>query len=313
MTREFQKRHAEQLRRNAAETFERAAQEPDDWLLQSIAKNQLDAAAEAERDLVLEEAGATYEALEWRMIGQRLKLGEVPLTLLARLAGPLNRLILRAAFFARNGVEPSPSVGEDMTDELDLRLAGIAPGSARLFIRGNSMADTTGQSALNQAIDNLFDVLNSTEVFTDFYERLGDIGESAAHALRDTLKALEQEECSLEVRWHSRDNARAWSASFDQVVRVRSLLDGSAEPTFRQGLLKGMISLLAMNGRLQVIDDSGTKKTVRFNPKHQSDQVQSMRLGQLVELSVTERVVVDPITDYELVRYTLNSLSGPIH
>ncbi|MES2939201.1 MAG: hypothetical protein V4864_16060 [Pseudomonadota bacterium] len=313
MSREFLRKHVEELRRNASETMERAALEPDNWLLQGVAKNQLDAAAEAERNLAIEEVGDSFEALEWRLVGQRLKVGEVPMALLARLADPLNKLILRAAYFARNGLDPSQGVGDDLTNELDLRLVGVAPGSARLFIRGNSNPDTTGTSALSSAVENLFDVLVATDDFTDFYERLGEIGESAAHALRDTLKALEQEECSLEVKWHSARNARQWEATFDQVVRVRSLLDGTAEPTYRQSTLRGIVTLLAVNGRVQIVDDAGKKKTIRFNPKQQGEQVGALRLGQQVQLSVTERVVVDPITDFELVRYTLNPPQGPLH
>lgn len=313
MTSEFLKRHAEELRRNASETLERAASDPGNWLLQASARNQLDAAAEAERNLAIEEVGVSFDALEWRLVGQRLKLGEVPMALLARLADPLNKLLLRAAYFARNGIEPSQGVGDDLTNELDLRLVGVAPGSARLFIRGNSNPDTTGASALGSAVDNLFNVLTATNDFTEFYERLGEIGESAAHALRDTLKALEQEECSLEVKWHSAHNARQWSATFDQVVRVRGLLDGTTEPTFRQSILRGMVTLLAVSGRLQIADEAGVKRTIRFGPKQQGEQVGALRLGQHVELAVTERVVVDPITDYELVRYTLNPPQGPLH
>lgn len=313
MSRETLKLHAQELRRNARETSTRALIEPDNWLLQLAAKNQSDAATEAERNLVIADVGETVDALEWRLVGQRLQFGEVPLALLARLAEPLNKLILRAAYFARNGIDPAHGVGEDLTNEMDLRLAGVAPGSARLFIRGNSNPDTTGTSALSAAVSNLFDVLKATDDFTEFYERLGEIGEGAAHSLRDTLKALEQEECSLEIRWHSPVNARAWSATFDQVVRVRTLLDGTAEPIYRQSVLVGTITLLAVNGRVQLVDSLGNKKTVRFNPKKQGEQVGALRLGQHVELAVTERVVFDPITAYELVRYSLNPPQGALH
>lgn len=313
MSHEFLKQHASELRRNAAETLARATAEPDNWLLQLTAKNQRDAAAEAERNLTIAEAGKSFEALEWRLVGQRMKFGEVPLSLLAKLAEPLNKLILRAAYFVRNGIEPLQGVGDDLPNELDLRLAGLMPGSARLFIRGTTSPDTTGASAFGSAVSNLFDVLAVTEDFTQFYERLGEIGEGAAHSLRDTLKALEQEECSLEINWHSAQNPRTWSATFDQVIRVRTLLDGSAEPTYRQSLLEGTITLLAVNGRVQIVDFVGKKKTIRFNPKQQGEQVSVFRLGQQVELSVTERVVLDPITDYELIRYSLNPPQGALH
>jgi hypothetical protein len=162
MSNDILRRHAEELRRDAAETLERAEQSPDDWLLRSVAQSQQRAAMEAARQLVIAEVGESNDALEWRLAGQRLKAGEVPLSLLARLAEPLNKLLLRAAYFARNKLEPQQGgVGEDLTNELDLRLLGVAPGSARLFISGNTGIDTTGNSALKEAVEHLFETLEA--------------------------------------------------------------------------------------------------------------------------------------------------------
>ena len=313
MSNEYFKRHLQDLTRNAAETKARADESPEDWLLQTVAKNQLDAVNEAGRELAIYEAGVASEALEWRLVGQRLKFGEVPLSLLARIAEPLNKLILRAAYFARNRLEPQSGTGEDLANELDLRLVGVASGSARLFIRGNTFADMTGRSALSDGIENLFEALTATDDFSIFYERLGDLGEAAAHSLRETLKAIEQEECSLELRWHSFLEPKSWAATFDKVVQVRTLLDGTTDPIFRQAIVRGTVGLLAANGRLQVIDASSRKLTIRFSPKTQATQVGAFHLGQYVELSVTERAVIDPISGEELKRFTLNPPLSAIH
>lgn len=312
MSTEYFKKHLQELTQNAAETRSRADKNPEDWLLQVVAKNQQDAALEAFRELSICEAGETSEALEWRLVGQRLKFGEIPLSLLARIAEPLNKLILRAAYFARNRLEPQSGTGEDLASELDLRLVGVASGSARLFIKGNTFVDMTGRSALSDGIENLFEALTATDDFSAFYERLGDLGEAAAHSLRETLKAIEQEECSLELRWHSFIEPKSWLATFDKVVQVRTLLDGTTDPVFRQAIVRGTVGLLAANGRLQVIDASLHKLTIRFSPKLQAEQVGALHLGQYVELSVTERAVIDPISGEELKRFTLNPPSFAI-
>ncbi len=312
MSNEVLRRHVENLRANAAETKARADDNPEDWLLQSIATSQQNAVVEAARQLSLAEVGPADVALEWRLVGQRLKFGELPLSLLAKLADPLNKLLLRAAYFARNKAEPQHGVGEDLANELDLRLSGLAPGSTRIFLAGNATPDTTGNSALSEGIEHLLDALISADDFQAFYERIGDLGESASHALRDTLRALEQEEASVEVIWRTPTGTRTWSGPYDQVVRLRSLLDGVSEPTIRQAEVAGAVEVLNANGTIRLTDSFGQKKSVRFNPKNQTDQVSSLRLGQHVTLSVTERVVLDPISGNEVSQYRLNRPAGLI-
>lgn len=117
----------------------------------------------------------------------------------------------------------------------------------------------------------------------------------------------------MELRWHSFDGPKSWSATFDKVVQVRALLDGTTEPVFKQSVVRGSVGLLAANGRLQLIDGTAEKLTIRFNPKLQAAQVGVFHLGQHVELAVTERVVIDPITGEELKRFNLNPPQLAIH
>lgn len=313
MTIETLRRHVESLKQNAESTRRRSAELPEDWLLAAIAENQHQAAVDASRTLAVEEAAGAACALEWKLVGQRLKNGEIPLSLLAKLAEPLNKLLLRAAYFARNKMEPQHGgVGDDLANELDLRLTGLAPGSTRLFVSGNVAPDTTGASAFGDAVDHLLDALLAAKDFRSFYERIADLGESAASSLRDTLKALEQEEASVQVIWRTAAGSRTWQGQYDEVVRLRTLLDGVSEPTFRQVELTGTVELLAANGRLRLVDDLGQRKTIRFNPKTQEAQVIKLHLAERVTLSVTERAVVDPIGGEEVSQYRLNPPPGQI-
>lgn len=298
------RKHAASLAAHAVETARRAEENPDDWLLGIVAENQRDAALQVERDAAAEDA-AEAGVLEWRLNGARLRGGEVPLTLLARLADPLNKMLTRAAFFASNHEEPPHGVPDAWARALDLRLAEIAPGSARLMIRGNPWPDTTGKSALEDAIGNVFNALAFTADFSQFYERLSDIGEGASTALRDTLRAIETEECSLDLVWHKPSEYRRWRASTLEVTQVRALLDGTAEPRYRDSMVSGTVHLLALSGRIQLLTDTGRRITIRFNPKTQAGEVAGLTLGQVIQLPVRERIVVDPLSAEEVSRYRL--------
>lgn len=304
--------HGEVLRSfaEAADAASKAA--PDDWLALLTAKNQSDNAEAAERAAAVALALDAGELIEWRFVGQRLKHGALPLEFLSRLAAPLNNLLVRAAYFTRTKTEAMYGAADDLSKEISLSLVELAPGSSRVFIRGNSALDTTGHSAFVDGLNGLFEVLTHSSDFQQFYDHLDDIGERASEALHDTLKALESEECSVELKWHGADRERHFEASFDKVVQMRALLEGIGDAKERQERLSGRISLLSVNGRLQLELNDGTRATVRFKPRTQYRFVSELTLNAPVNLDVVAKVTLDPISGEEIKRYSLVSLDAPL-
>lgn len=293
------KEHAEQLQIFARKTGERVKAEPDNFMLQLIAKSQREAAEDAELKYLLELGVQNSQSLEWRLIGERTKSGRVPMGMLAKLADALNKLLLKASFFARNKEDPSRGVGELFSNEMNLKLAGLAEGSARLFIVGNTAPDATGSAPLEEGLEHILDALASGEQPSAFYESLGDLGEQASNALHDVLKAMEQEECSVEVTWHSGAEGRSQALRFDQIVRMRSMLSDSVDGSPEDDEVRGIIGLLASSGRIQIVSDVGEKTNVRFKPKSQGEWVSKLRLGQAVTLKTKAKIYKDPASGEE--------------
>jgi hypothetical protein len=291
--------HVNQLKQFAAATATRAANEPDDFVLQLMARSQAAAAEHAELQYLQELGSHGASALEWRLVGERAKNGHVPMGLMARLSDALNRLLLKASFFARAKEDPSRGVGEGFAQEMNLKFAGLAEGSARLFIVGNTFPDTTGSAPLADAMGNVLSALSSGNDPSTFYDALGDLGEQASSALHDALKAMEQEECSVEVNWRAHGEVQTQALRFDEIVRMRSLLEGADSNEFEDDEVAGLIGLLALTGRIQVIKADGQKTNVRFKPKTQGQWVAKLRLGQAVSLRTRAKILRDPLTGEE--------------
>lgn len=123
-------------------------------------------------------------------------------------------------------------------------------------------------------------------------------------------RSLEQEECSLEVKWHSIGGLKSQNLRFDQVVMIRSLLESTKDPVLEEHSLSGFISLLASTGRLQLVQANGEKVSLRFLPKLHGDFVSRFRLGEHVTLDATARVIRDPVSGDESRQYRLNPPSS---
>lgn len=304
--------HGKTLTEFAKSSEARAQMAPHDWLAELTAKNQRQSAVEVQLSAAQADAEESGEILEWRFMGRRLQHGELPLDFVAKLAAPLNNLLVRSAYFARNKVDAIYSASDDLSKEIGLSIVGIAPGSTRLLLRGSASPDTTGQSAFSEGVAGLFEVLSSTSSFEQFYDRLDDIGERAAEALHDTLKAVESEECAVEIRWHRMGHDSLVQATFDRVVQMRALLEGITDAQERRETLSGRISLLAVNGRIQLETDEGRRVSVRFKPRTQTMAVSDLTLNAPVKLEVSVRVTHDPIGGGEIKRYTLLTRHTPL-
>ena len=307
----FSQTHLLKLKEFAAEAEAQLASDPSNWMLAAIAKNQRAAFEEAELAMLVEEGANHAQALEWRISGARLSRGQIPLGLLAKLSDPLNKLLLRAAYFARNQEEPTQGTGEAFNTEMNLKLAAISEGSARLFIVGNTIPDMTGSAPLAAGVDRLFSSLHAANDNVGFYDSIADLGEMASESLHEAMKALEGEECSLEMRWYSNGNFRSETLRFDQVVQVRALLDITKDPVIEEQRIVGLITLLASTGRIQVLQETGEKVSIRFRPKTQADYVAKLRLGQAIDLNTSAKVLRDPATGQETRQYRLKSDQAP--
>ena len=297
----------------AKATEAQALIDQSNWLLAIAAKNQRASADEALRVADREAALERGELLELRFSGARLKGGALPLDFLARLAEPLNNLLVKAAYFARNKSEAMYGAADDLTREIALSLVDVAPGSTRVFIQGNASPDMTGSAALVDGVEGILTLLSSSADFQQFYSHIDDIGERATEALRDTLRAVESEECSVEFTWHSSSkSSRTVSATHDRIVQMRALLEGLDEVQERTEHLEGRVLLLAVNGRIQLQLNDGKKATVRFRPRMQAQLVAGLTLNSFVGLDVVAKVVKDPISGEDVKRYSLTSLATPL-
>jgi hypothetical protein len=306
------KEHSKTLAQFATVARERAEANPSDPWLAIVAKNQVDNASAAGLTARVSDALDAGEVLEWRFIGSRLHSGALPLDFLSRLAAPLNSLLVRAAYFARNKVDAMYGAADELSREIDLSLVGVAPGSTRLFIRGSAVPDLTGSSAFTEGVEGLFGVLSHNSNFAEFYDQIGEIGERAAEALHDTLKAVETEECSMHLTWHTSGQPRQFDATYDNVVHMRALLEGIKDDREYHESLSGRITLLSINGRLQLERDDGSRATVRFKPRAQAALVGTLTLNTPVQLDVVAKVTVDPVSGGEIKRYSLISLDSPL-
>lgn len=281
MSNKFLSDHSRSLAQFANETRSRATAAPDDFLLQLAAKNQEDAAHAVERQIALAEADEIGELVDVRLIGPRAN-GSISLDWFVAAMAPLSKAWKLAAHRLRYGNDAARGVGADVVSALNLKLAGLAYGSTRIFVTGNSMPDLTGESLLQATLTQTFRLLNSRQ--DDFYDAVDAVGGKSAHQLSEFMKSLDDAGLAAQFTWQSPKGRQYWEGRPDEITRIRALLDTLKEPERYEEVIHGRVAGITDTGRLDLRTDEG-KVSIRF-PLRLTEQVQRLTITSMTEVLV---------------------------
>lgn len=280
MSTQFLQSHAKKLASFAEDSIARAKQNPDDLLLQLAAKNQLQAANKAAKDVALAESEEAGELLELRFLGPKAN-GSMSLDAFIKIAEPLSLAWKLAATRLRYGVQPS-RVKPEVADTLNLKLAGVAFGSTRILITGNGRADLTGENLLHETLVQTFRLLNSNN--EDFYDAIDAVGGRSATHFGEALKAIDNAGFGTEFTWNTQREKFSWKGMPDEILRIKTLLDTIKEPDVYVETIHGIVAGIQDTGRLTIRTDEG-KITIRY-PLRLTEYVQKLAIRKPASIKV---------------------------
>ncbi len=213
----------------------------------------------------LENVGRAYELIDFRMMADAFRSGSIPLHVVARAADEIRKMFGFAALrFIQGGISRK-RVPDDLYKELDLRLAGILPGSSRLLIAAAAHRDLFDDGIAKHAIDRVVSVLESKGSGGSFLESVVDLGPSSARSLREFLKILRSHSGALEVTWtYGGKDVRHWSGDQETVGNIASALELTNLKEQSKQLFRGVIEMLSKRERIHLRSSSGELHRILF-------------------------------------------------
>lgn len=281
MSIEFLRAHADKLSEFAKETELMAQAKPDDFFLRIAAKNQRDAAASARSEYALASAENNGALVDLRLIGPRAD-GSISLETFVKAMNPFINACKLAAYKIRNGQEAAKRVSRDISSTLNIKLAGLAPGSTHILMTGNAAPDLTGESLFNETIKELFELLNSDNA--NFYDSIDAVGGKAAHHISELMKSLDGAGLAAELSWNGPEGKRVWAGRPEEIVRIRALIETVQEPTIFDERIDGVVAGIRDTGRIHVRTDEGMI-SIRY-PLKLTKEVQLLRISSPATLKV---------------------------
>lgn len=246
-----------------------------------------------------------YELIDFRLKAPSLNSGSVPLSLIAKAAEEIRTMIGYAALRLVQGGIKRKRVPKDLYEELDLRLAGILPGSSRLLVVGPANRDLYDYGLTKSALERIFSVLDTSGEGPQFLEAITDLGPSSAKRLREFLKLLSIYSAEAEFSWkYAGTEVRKWIGKRETIESVTSALEVTEITEQERVILVGKIELLSKRERIDLRTREGGLIRILY-PKILLPKVFELHLDQKVTLQCQVTETENPLTNESSIFYEL--------
>lgn len=287
------------------EAAERKATETESPAFRLAAKSVASHVDDLTQQLVALEDRPAVELVEMHIGTKGLRAGSITLQLLAKVGEDLRQTLGHAAVRLREGGADFRRVPQAVFAELDLRLAGVLPGSTRLLILAAANRDLFDDGLSKGSLERVFQVLDSKGEGSSFLEAVNDLGPFATRRLRALLRALGSEGANVALSWrYSGKDVRSWEAGTKAMEAILAALEVTETSAPAEVILEGVIDLLSKRERVYLLDSEGRQR-VLF-PKRLLPAVSQLHLDQRVRLRCSVTETQNPLTNetrafYELI------------
>ena len=246
-----------------------------------------------------------FEMLDFRLKAPHLKRGSAPLDLVAKLSDEVRKTIGYSALRLTRGGIDRKRIPKDLYGDLDLRLAGLLPGSSRFVISAAANRDLLDDGLSKGAIERVFAVLTTMGRGNEFLDAVTTLGPASAKSLREFLKLIKSHSAEAEFSWkYSGEEIGHWVGSKEAINSVTEALAVTEIVDQEKVLLHGKIELLSKREKIELRVPEGRLIKILY-PKMLLSKVSELHLEQEVSLYCQVTETENPLTNESSIFYEL--------
>lgn len=284
---------------------------PDNVFFQLTRQQAQERTESLTAELIHRQRQREQEIVEVRLIGHTATRGTLPLDTLAIVSKTFADTIHQISKYTSTGRSVSKRVPAEIKSRLDLRLAGVAAGSTKLFVSGQTSPDMFGNSLLNSSLERTFNLLDAEEPDA-IMDQVPTVGHYGITALQSFLRGIHDCHLEVEMKWDTpAHEMRVWSGSTRRLTSLSSMLGSMTEVAPHSFNFTGIVISLSLKGSIEVRDEQRGRITARY-PDILLGAIQSLHVGQSCQGSMIEQTVVHTTTQARKSSFTLMSISARV-
>nr|WP_315197528.1 hypothetical protein [uncultured Flavobacterium sp.] len=281
---------------------------PNSLFNKGMVKNTLEQMVELRSNLAFEKQKREKEIIDIRLKGKVAKVGKLPLDLLGEFAKSLSDCIIESSRKYQYGNKGGAKILTSIKNTVDLRFDRLVPGSTHILVTGNNSPDLFGNSMIENALINTFELLNvhSDSELMDKSERYGGAG---IKKLNKILSLSINNHLEFDLEWSS-PNSKVfkWEGNFDRIKQLNNSISKIETITPEVIGISGTLVMQSLKGQLEIEDKEGKLFKVSF-PMSFLEKIKEFQIGEDFSATIIKNILKNNITKEEKASFELTTIN----
>lgn len=300
----------EELIANSEETLvkyeARYKQNPTSLFNRGMVKNTNDLISELRANLAFEKQKREKEIIDIRLKGNIAKVGKLPLHLLGEFAKSLSDCILESSRKYQYGSKKGTKLMNAISSTIDLRFDRLVPGSTHILVTANNSPDLFGNSMVENALVNTFELLNVGND-AELIEKSERYGGDGIKKLNKILSLSIANNLEFDLEWSAPNSSvYKWEGSFERISKLNNSISKIETINPEEISVKGILEMQSLRGVL-IIEEEGKPLKVNF-PMSMLENVKAIQIGEAIEAIIIKNTLLNNVTKEEKISFELKKI-----
>lgn len=277
---------------------------PNSLFNKGMVKNTLEQMIELRSNLAFEKQKREKEIIDIRLKGKVAKVGKLPLDLLGEFAKSLSDCIIESSRKYQYGNKGGAKILTSIKNTVDLRFDRLVPGSTHILVTGNNSPDLFGNSMIENALINTFELLN-VHNDSELMNKSEKYGGAGIKKLNKILNLSINNHLEFDLEWSS-PNSKVfkWEGNFDRIKQLNNSISKIETITPEEIEISGTLVMQSLKGQLEIEEDGGKLFKVSF-PMSFLDKIKEFQIGENFSAVIIKNTLKNSITKEEKASFEL--------
>lgn len=281
---------------------------PDSLFNRGMVKNTLEHITELHSNLAFEKLKREKEIIDIRLKGRVAKVGKLPLDLLGEFAKSLSECIIESSRKFQYGNKSGAKILASVKNTVDLRFDRLVPGSTHILITGNNSPDLFGNSMIENALVNTFDLLNvsNDSELMDKSEKYGGVG---IKKLNKILSLSIANHLEFDLEW-SAPNSKVfkWEGDYNKIKQLNNSISKIESVKPEEISVSGTLVMQSLKGQIEIEDEEGKLFKISF-PMLFLERIKHFQIGESISTQIIKNTFLNNVTKEEKTSLELKEIN----
>lgn len=224
-------------------------------------------------------------------------------------AKSLSDCIIESSRKYQYGNKGGAKILTSIKNTVDLRFDRLVPGSTHILVTGNNSPDLFGNSMIENALINTFELLNvhNDSELMDKSEKYGGLG---IKKLNKILNLSINNHLEFDLEWSS-PNSKVfkWEGNFDRIKQLNNSISKIETITPEVIEISGTLVMQSLKGQLEIEDNDGKLFKVSF-PMSFLEKIKEFQIGEDFSATIIKNTLKNSITKEEKASFELTTINS---